>query len=95
MAYSSETPFDNIESCHQYIELLADAIEEARKEVDEEIVSSVEEGAERRRETLQIVVYNLAKLLPHTRTSARILNDLRTMRRLLLAERESSQKGER
>jgi hypothetical protein len=44
--------------------------------------------AERRKEALQIVAYNLAKLSLHMRTSGRILNDLRSLRRLLLAERE-------
>jgi hypothetical protein len=90
MSYTSETPFDNIEGSHQYVSLLADAIEEARREVEEEIALSMTEGAgaERRKEALQIVAYNLAKLSLHIKTSGRILNDLRSLRRLLLAERE-------
>jgi hypothetical protein len=88
MSYTSETPFDNIESSHQYVALLAEAIEEARREVDEEIALSMTESAERRKEALQIVAYNLAKLSCHIKTSGRILNDLRSLRRLLLAERE-------
>lgn len=88
MSYTSETPFDNIESSHEYVSLLTEAIQEARREVEEEIAFSVNEGAERRREALQIVSYNLAKLECHIKTSGRILNDLRTLRRLLLAERE-------
>lgn len=88
MGYTSETPFDNIESSHEYVSMLAEAVEEARREVDEEVALSVSDGAERRREALQIVAYNLAKLSLHIKTSGRILNDLRTLRRLLLAERE-------
>ena len=88
MSYTSDTPFDNIESSHQYVALLHDAIEEARREVDEEIAFSAKEDAERRKEALQIVAYNLAKLSFHMKTSGRLLNDLRTLRRLLLAERE-------
>jgi len=85
--YNSETPFDNIESSHQYVAMLAEAIEEARLEVEAEI--ALMNGApERRKEALQIVAYNLAKLSLHITTSGRILNDLRTLRRLLLAERE-------
>jgi hypothetical protein len=84
---NSETPFDNIESSHQYVAMLAEAIEEARLEVEAEI--ALMNGApERRKEALQIVAYNLAKLSLHITTSGRILNDLRTLRRLLLAERE-------
>ena len=88
MSYTSETPFDNIENSHHYVSLLADAIEEARREVDEEVALSSAEGADRRTEALQIVAYNLAKLSLHIKTSGRILNDLRTLRRLLLAERK-------
>ncbi|MBZ5595460.1 MAG: hypothetical protein LAP39_24715 [Acidobacteriia bacterium] len=88
MSYTSETPFDNIESSHHYVALLLEAIEEARREVDEEIALSMHGDAERRKEALQIVAYNLAKLSFHMKTSGRLLNDLRTLRRLLLAERQ-------
>lgn len=88
MSYDPETPFDSIEGSHDYVSLLAQAIEEARKDVDADIAVAVAEGAERRKEALQLVGYNLAKLTLHITTSRRILNDLRTLRRLLLAERE-------
>jgi len=91
MSYTSDTPFDNIESSHQYVSLLHDAIEEARREVDEEIAFSTDEDADRRKEALQIVADNLAKLSLHMKTSGRLLNDLRTLRRLLLAERKPVQ----
>jgi len=59
--YNSETPFDNIESSHQYVAMLAEAIEEARLEVEAEI--ALMNGApERRKEALQIVAYNLANM---------------------------------
>jgi hypothetical protein len=88
MSYTSETPFDNIESSHQYVSLLLEAIEEARLEVDAEIAAISGDDADRRKEALQIVAYNLAKLSHHIKTSGRLLNDLRTLRRLLMAERE-------
>ena len=89
MSYDPETPFDSIEGSHEYVSLLADSIEEARKEVEADIELAVAEDAERRREALQLVSYNLAKLSLHMTTSRRILNDLRTLRRLLLAERNA------
>jgi hypothetical protein len=89
VSYSSETPFDNIENSHQYVSMLAEAIEEARREVDAEIALAAQERAGRRTEALQLVAYNLAKLSVHITTSGRILNDLRSLRRLLLAERET------
>lgn len=82
-----ETPFDSIEGSREYVALLAEAIDEARGEVEAEIALALSEGADRRTEALQLVAYNLAKLSLHMTTSRRILNDLRTLRRLLLAER--------
>ncbi len=88
MSDRSETPFDSIESSHEYVALLAEAIEEARREVDDDIAIALGERAERRQQALQLVAYNLAKLSLHMTTSRRILNDLRTLRRLLLVERQ-------
>ena len=88
MSYDPETPFDSIEGSQEYVSILAEAIEEARRDVDADIAVAIAESAERRREALQLVGYNLAKLTLHITTSRRILNDLRTLRRLLLAERQ-------
>lgn len=82
--YESEAPFENIESAQEFLELLAEAIEEARREVEQEATQA---QPERRAQALQLVSYNLAKLSLHIGTSQRILNDLRTLRRLLFNER--------
>ena len=82
-----ETPFDNIEGSHEYVALLAEAINEARRDVGQEIAAAERDSADRRKEALLLVSYNLAKLNLHITSSRRILNDLRTLRRLLLAER--------
>ncbi|MBZ5582317.1 MAG: hypothetical protein LAQ30_08970 [Acidobacteriia bacterium] len=87
MSYQPETPFDSIEGSHEYVALLAEAIAEARRDVDADILAAEREGAERRKQALLLVAYNLAKLNLHFTNSRRILNDLRTLRRLLLAER--------
>jgi hypothetical protein len=80
-----ETPFDSVESAQQFVELLAEAIEEARGEVD----AAVEvPQAERRLEALRLVSFKLSRLSLHMAASRRLLNDLRTLRRLLLAERD-------
>jgi hypothetical protein len=88
VSYDPETPFDSIEGSQEYVALLAEAIEDARKDVDTDIAVALTEGADRRLEALQLVSYNLGKLTLHITTSRRILNDLRTLRRLLLAERQ-------
>lgn len=86
----SETPFDSIEGSYEYVDMLADAIEEARRDVEAEVALAEKESAERRKQGLLLVSYNLAKLESHITTSRRILNDLRTLRRVLLSERKSS-----
>lgn len=87
VGHQPETPFDSIESAQQFVELLCEAIEEARREVEEEALRTSGPGEDRRRQALQLVAYNLAKLALHMGTSRRILNDLRSLRRLLLNER--------
>jgi hypothetical protein len=90
VSQQSETPFDNIEGSHEYIAMLAEALDEARRDVEAEIVAAERDGADRRKQALLLVSYNLAKLNLHITSSRRILNDLRTLRRLLLAERGST-----
>jgi len=85
--HTEETPFDNIEGSHEYVAMLAEAIVEARQEIEEEVRLAEKEGAERRKQAMLLVAHNLDKLNLHISASRRILNDLRTLRRLLLAER--------
>ena len=87
MSYQPETPFDSIEGSHEYVAMLAEALDEARRDVEADIASAERDRADRRKEALLLVSFNLAKLNLHITTSRRILNDLRTLRRLLLAER--------
>ena len=87
MPYRAETPFDNIESSQEFVTLLAEAVETALIEVQADIESAGNEGALRRKQALQLVAFNLTKLSSHLSSSRRFLNDLRSLRRLLLEER--------
>ena len=89
MNYRSDTPFDNIENSHHYIELLIEAITEAEIDVSAEIALAEADGAPRRLEALQLVKFKLSKLHSQMSGSACILNDLRSLRRLLLEERRT------
>ena len=91
MNNSAETPFDNIESSHEYVCLLTEAVETALSEVDADIAAAGADGAERRIQALQLVRFKLDKLSGHMKSSRRLLNDLRTLRRLLLEERTLTQ----
>ena len=90
MSYRRETPFDNIESAQQFVELLIEAIEESRRDVDADIVLVKRNRSGRSKRALQLVSANLAKLSQHMTASRRILNHLRTLRRLLLREQRHS-----
>ena len=87
MSFKAETPFDNIESAQQFVELLIEAIEESRRDVDADIARTESNRSERQKQALQLVSDNLAKLSHHMTIGHRILNDLRTLRRMLLEER--------
>jgi hypothetical protein len=87
MSYRPETPFDNIESAEQFVELLIEAIEESRRDVDADIALSEHNRSGRSKKALQLVSTNLAKLSQYMSRSRRILSHLRTLRRLLLQER--------
>ena len=87
MSYRSETPFDNIESSHEYVTLLAEAIEVTLAEVEADIALAKADEAGRRVEALQLVHFKLSRLASNMTSSRRILNDLRSLRRLLLEER--------
>ena len=84
-----ETPFDSIEGSHEYVALLAETIEEVQRDIETEIAVAAGDNTNRRKDALQLVSFNLVKLERHITESRRILNDLRTLRRLLLGERES------
>ncbi len=88
MKYGPETPFETIESAQQFVELLIEAINESRHDVDADFVLSKNNGLKRNKQVLQLISANLAKLSEHMTISCRILNHLRTLRRLLLEERQ-------
>lgn len=84
----SEGPFESIESAHKYVHLLVSQLEEVRGSLASDFQAVVEDGGARSFDALHLVDYKLQQLHRHLVTSARILNDLRALRRLLLRERE-------
>ena len=81
-----ETPFDSVESAQTYIALLREAVAEAQAGVREDIAAVA--GADRARhlDALRLVDLKLTQLGVQLRTSSRVLNDLRMLRRLLVGE---------
>ena len=81
------TPFYSIEGALEYVGLLGEAIEKAKRGVEAEATRARAERAARQLDALQLAAYKLDLLASHVSTSHRLLNDLRTLRRLLLGER--------
>jgi len=82
-----DRPFESVESAQEFVELLVEAIDETQTEIQEQLHAAGDAGNLRHQQALQLVAYKLQNLAQHMTVSRRILNDLRSLRRLLLEER--------
>ena len=82
----AETPFDSLESAHEYVRLLASEVEEASADIQLDMAEANRDRAVRRLDALQMVDYKLKQLAQHMSASRRILNDLKMLRRVLVAD---------
>lgn len=89
MTHDFETPFESIESAREFLKLLADTVIDTKREIEADIHTQAITADARRLEALRLVSYNLDKLEVHLKTSARLLNDLRMLRRILLEEKSA------
>ncbi len=83
-----EQPFDSIESAQDFMRVLGEAILEAMKDLRNEHEHALREGNERRARAIEIAQFKLKMLGCYVMKSRITLNDLRTIRRLILNERE-------
>ena len=83
----AQSPFDSIESAHEYERFLLEALNEARVHIREDLAAAEAARFVRRVQALRLVDYKLTQLGEHISAASRLLNDLRTLRRLLLRER--------
>jgi predicted nuclease of restriction endonuclease-like RecB superfamily len=90
MPHTSGSPFDSIESAHDFISLFSDSVTDAKREIETDIQRESKGNAPRRLDALRLAAYNLEKLELHLNKSRRILNDLRSLRRLLFEERTAT-----
>jgi hypothetical protein len=89
MTQKRANPFDSIESAYEYVVLLREALDVAYSANQGETEAAQRtKGTERRVEAMLLVDCKLNQLRQHLLASLVILNDLRTLRRLLLGERE-------
>ncbi|MFZ3264684.1 MAG: hypothetical protein WA172_11850 [Terriglobales bacterium] len=87
ISHRPETPFDSIENAQDYLHLLLETIVDSRNDIADDLRGAEQAKSERRLEALRLVQYKLEKLEQHLRSGSRTLNDLRSLRRLLLEER--------
>lgn len=80
-------PFETIESAQEYLKLLSGMVAESQAIVEEDVRTHSGATAGREVDALKLIVYKLDRLKDHLQRSHRILNDLRTLRRLLQNER--------
>ncbi len=79
--------FDSIESAHEYIGMLREALDEAQDTIDLEIACAADGPPSRHMDALRIVDFKLKGLRQHLVSTGLLLNDLRTLRRYLFEER--------
>jgi hypothetical protein len=83
-----EHQFETLESAHDFVKLLAETVTEAKHELESDMQR--ESLPSRRLDALRIALYNLSKLETHVSQTSRLLNDLRSLRRLLFEERREA-----
>jgi hypothetical protein len=93
MSFKPGSPFDSIESAHEFVALLAETVHEAKQDVEADIERESGSDSPRRLDALRTALYSMEKLELQMNKSRRILNDLRSLRRLLFEERGASAKS--
>ena len=85
---ATHKPFNSIESAYEFVSLLREAVDEAYAEIQDDTDRARQiKGAERRVQALSLVDHKLNQLRQHVLATLILLNDLRTLRRLLFGER--------
>jgi hypothetical protein len=90
MPHERDSPFATLESAHEFVSLLKDAVDDAQTSILDEKARAQAATAERRLHALYLVDHKLNRLRQHVLASQVLLNDLRTLRRLLLGERQGT-----
>lgn len=86
--------FESLESAQDFVKLLSETVAEAKCDLETDVQR--ESLPSRRLDALRVALYNVSKLETHVAQTSRLLNDLRTLRRLLFAERgDASQSANR
>ena len=88
MTKQRDSPFETLESAYEFVSLLREAVDEAYATILDETARAQGPGFERRLQALRLVDHKLKSLRANVLSSLILINDLRTLRRLLLGERQ-------
>ena len=91
MSDQIEQPFDSIESAHEFMNVLAVTALDVMKDLSRDRELAFRAGDQRRAQAIDLAIYKLKMLGCYVHKSKRTLNDLRTIRRLILNERMTAQ----
>jgi hypothetical protein len=83
-----EHQFETLESAHDFVKLLAETVAEVKRDLEADVQR--ESLPSRRLDALRIALYDVSRLENHVSRTSRILNDLRSLRRLLFEERREA-----
>ena len=83
----SDRPFNSIESAQCFMDVLAETIVEAMKDLNGDLQIAIRGNQTRRVRAFELAMFKLKTLNCHVHKSRRALNDLRMIRRLILNER--------
>ncbi len=83
-----ELSLDSVETAHRFVALLGEAVAESKRDIEADVKREADGNFPRRRDAVQIVLTKLVELDALLTRSRRTLNDLRSLRRLMLEERE-------
>jgi len=88
----NDGPFDTIESAHDFMTVLAATAVDAIGELGRDRAIALRDGDLRRAQAIDLALYKLKTLNCYVYKGRRALNDLRTLRRLILNERTTREK---
>ena len=85
--------FDSIESAQDFMKVLADTILDSMKDLSADQQEAVQVGEPRRAQAIELAIFKLKTLNRYIYKSRIVLNDLRTVRRLILNERQPKERA--
>jgi hypothetical protein len=86
--HETQVEFDSIESAHDFVDVLAATVLDAVVDLNRDRKIALADGDKRRVDAIDLALFKLKTLTRHLHQSRRNLNDLRSIRRLLLEERK-------